>query len=93
MGIIGLVGSVLALIGTVAVAWITNKLNGEIVVARGRAEAAEADLAEMKSEVREIRADVTRLSSVLGVAVHYIHQIRSTHPSPEPWPVELYPYV
>ena len=58
-----------------------------------KAKAAADDLTEMKAEVSQIRADVARLSSVLGIAIKYAHELRADHPNPGAWPVDLYPYV
>ena len=93
MGIIGLVGSIAALIGTIAVAYIQSKLNAKVAIAEARASAAEKDLSEMKSTVDGVVRDLARLSSVLGVAIKYAHELRADHPNPGSWPVDLYPYV
>lgn len=100
MSIVGIVASVLALVGTVAVAYIQSKTSAKVTVAEarvtlaeGKAKEAADDLAEMKTEVATIRADLGRLSSVLGVAIKYAHELRADHPNPGSWPVDLYPYV
>lgn len=93
MGIIGLVTSIAAVIGTITVAYIQSKTSAKVAIAEARATAAEKDLTEMKGQVAQIRADVTRLSSVLGVAIKYAHELRADHPNPGSWPVDLYPYV
>ena len=93
VGTIGLVGSILAAVVSITVAWITSRLNAKVDIADARAKDAETDLAEMKVEVGALRADLTRLSSVLGVSIKYAHELRATHPNPGSWPVDLYPYV
>ena len=100
VSIVGIAASVLALIGTVAVAYIQSKTSAKVTVAEarvtlaeGKAKSAADDLSEMKAEVAQIRADVARLSSVLGIAIKYAHELRATHPNPGSWPVDLYPYV
>lgn len=100
MSIVGIVASALALIGTVAVAYIQSRTaakvtvaEARVTVAEGKAKAAADDLTEMKTEVAQIRADVARLSSVLGIAIKYAHELRADHPHPGSWPVDLYPYV
>jgi len=93
VGIIGLVTSIGAVIGTIVVAYIQSKTSAKVAIAEARASAAEKDLAEMKGTVDGVVRDLARLSSVLGIAIKYAHELRADHPHPGSWPVDLYPYV
>ena len=93
MGEITLVVAIIGGAVSIIVAYVTNNLNTKVVLADERATTAEKKLGKVEEALAAVDKKVEKVITLLGVAVDYASLLRETHPDPDPWPEELYPYA